>query len=310
MRQSHGLETQRVDKFPSRERATTAAVAPRVSAVVVVRGARGEKLSQALDLSLRSALSEPMIDDLIIVDHGNTPDASAALRALGADRRDVKVVAAPIGASNAAAANLGAQEAVGNWLLFLEPNVVLRRGAVGRMTAAGQKTQGPCIVGGRLTDIEGRERRLAIRAGKLSAFSALAVAMDVPSRRPRSRRRRASDSPARVAAVSGALMAMRRSDFDALDGFDEAFKTDAADLDLCRRVAAAGGSVIYQPAASGVQFARLDESRSRAQGLARFVVHSASTPLERAFATVAEPAFSVLLWLKDVVAGRPPAPRH
>src|SRR5262245_47531994 len=126
-----------VDKFPSRERATAVALEPRVSAVVVVRGAAAANGQAPLDLCLKSAMSEPMIDDLVIIDHGNQPDVSQALRALQADRRDVRVVAAPLGATLAAAANLGARHAIGRWLLFLEPDVVLQRGAVARMAAAG-----------------------------------------------------------------------------------------------------------------------------------------------------------------------------
>jgi GT2 family glycosyltransferase len=263
-----------------------------------------------LDLCLRSALAEPLIDNLIIVDHGNDEEVSAALRAVKADRRDVKVIAAPADATYAAAANLGAQAAKGRWLLFLDPDVVLQRGAVARMTAAGEKAQGPCVVGGRLTDLEGRERRVA-RGGALTAFSAVAVAVDWPARKPRRRRRRGDKAaPARVAAVSGAFMAIRRSDFEKLNGFDEGFITDAADLDLCRRAAEGGGSVLFQPAASGVQFVRAQpKGRRRAQGLARFADRMAKSPLERAFAVVAEPALLVLVGLKDFVVGRPPLRR-
>lgn len=299
-----------MDKFPSRERAATVALEPRVSAIVVVRNQSAKPNGQApLDLCLRSALAEPLIDDLVIVDQNNAPAVSAMLRALRADRRDVTVVEALANATNAAAANLGAEHARGRWLLFLDPDVVLQRGAVERMAKAGDKAQAPCIVGGRLTDLEGRERRLTREA--LSAFSAIAVAMDLPA--PKRKRRKKADepnAPSRVAAVSGAFMAIPRRDFQLLDGFDEAFKTDCADLDLCRRAAAAGGAILFHPAASGVQFLRKQAGgRRQAQGLARFVERSAKTPLEKAFAVIAEPALAVLVGLRDFVAGRPPVRR-
>jgi GT2 family glycosyltransferase len=295
-----------VDEFPSRERTTQVALEPRVSAIVVVRNLRAARPGQRpLDLCLGSILAEPMIDDLVIVDQKNAPEISAALRALQADRRDVKVILATPNATHAAAANLGAQEARGRWLLFLDPDVVLQRGAVARMASAGDEAQRPCIVGGRLTDLEGRERR-AVR-GALNAFSAIAVAMDLP---PAKLRRVESKSPARVAAVSGAFMAIPRRDFQSLHGFDEEFKTDAADLDLCRRANAAGGSILFHPAAGGVQFARPPEGgRKQAQGLARFVARSAKTGPEKVFAAIAEPALATLLALKDLIAGRPPIRR-
>lgn len=298
-----------MDKFPSRERTTKVALEPRVSAIVVVRNLKQLPGQAPLELCLRSVLAEPMIDDVVIVDQKNGPSVSMALRALQADRRDVKVLAAPANATYGAAANLGAREARGRWLLFLEPDVVLQRGAVARMAAIGDETHKPCIVGGRLTDLEGRERRNA-RAGDLNAFSAIALAMDLAPAGRGAKKSASAKEPARVAAVSGAFMAIPRRDFQALNGFDEEYKTDCADLDLCRRAAAAGGAVLFQPAAAGVQFERAPESgRKRAQGLARFVARSAKTGPEKAFAAIAEPTLAMLLALKDLIAGRPPIRR-
>lgn len=297
-----------MDKFPSRERAAAAALEPRVSAIVVVRRVRGGRLQGGpFDLCLRSALAEPWIDDLVIVDHGAAPEVSSTLRALQADRRDVRIVAADTRASSAAAANLGARHARGRWLLFLDPDVVLQRGAASRMAAAGGGAHTPWIVGGRLTDLNGRERRAA-HGGSLSAFSAIPLAMGFANA---VRVRRGGDgrfAAHRVAAVSGAFMLTPRADFEALGGFDEGFSSDCADLDLCRRAAAAGGSVLFQPEAAGVQLERVPAPR-RAQGLARFAVKSARTPPEKAFAAIAQPALATLLWLKDFVAGRPPTRR-
>jgi GT2 family glycosyltransferase len=219
---------------------------------------------------------------------------------LQADRRDVQLVTASGEQSYAAAANLGAAQARGRWLLFLDSDVVLRRGAVERMAQAGGANT---IVGGRLTDLEGRDRQSA-RAGSLTAWSAVAVALNWPGAKLR-RNRQGGDAPKRVAAVSGALMLIPRGDFQALRGFDEGFATDAADLDLCRRAAAMGASVLFFPAAAGVQFERRDDvRRRRAQGLALFAVRSAKTPGQKVFASIARPALAVLLGLKDFVGGR------
>lgn len=299
-----------MDKFPSRERSTAAALEPRVSAVVVARNVPANASGQsALDLCLRSALAEPWVDDLVVVDHGNPAPVSSALRALHLDRRDVTVVSAAPSLSSAAAANLGARAARGRWLLFLDSDVVLQRGGVARMAAAGGGARAPWIVGGRLTDLEGRDRRAA-RGGALNTFSAIAVAVDWPA--PKPRKPKASDLPTsatKVAAVSGAFMLISRGDFQTLGGFDEMFLSDCADLDLCKRALDAGGSVLFQPEASGVQFERRRTGRRQAQGLARFAMKSAKTPIEKAFAAVAAPALMVLLGLRDLVAGRPPVRR-
>jgi GT2 family glycosyltransferase len=300
-----------VDKFPSRERATAVELEPRVSAIVVVRNIQSVAAQHALDLSIRSALAEPWIDDMVIVDAGNTPEISSSLRALQMDRRDVKLIAAAPGANAGAAANLGAEHARGRWLLFLAPDVVLQRGAAERMAAAGASAHAPWIVGGKLTDAEGRER-LAARVGALNTWSAIAVAIGWGGSKPSTRRgavgRDDAPLPSKVGAVSGALMLAPKHDFQALGGFDEGFLTDAADLDLCRRAAAAGGSVLFQPVAAGVQFIRPQtRGRKQVQGLARFAVRSARTPTEKIFALIAAPTLAVLLGLRDFVVGRPPS---
>ena len=66
-----------MDKFPSRERESAVALEPRVSAIVVVRNVQSVSAEHALDLSLRAALAEPWIDDLVIVDAGNAPGISS-----------------------------------------------------------------------------------------------------------------------------------------------------------------------------------------------------------------------------------------
>ncbi|MGD9979670.1 MAG: glycosyltransferase family 2 protein [Hyphomonadaceae bacterium] len=294
-----------MDKFPSRARSAAAALAPRVTAVVVASNICASASGQTpLDLCLRSALSEDWIDDLVIVDHDNPEQISSTLRAFGADRRDVRVVPVDPSFSLAAAANLGARDALGRWLLFLDADVVLQRGSVARMAAAAGGAKGPWIVGGRLLDLEGRDRRTA-RAGSLNTFSTIAVAVDWPNHPVR--KRLADDATAtKVSAVSGAFMLIPRNDFNALNGFDPNFDTDYADLDLCRRAAVAGGSVLLQHDAACVQFQfAKNRARRRAQGLALFASKSARTPIERAFASIAEPAFAFLLALKDVVVGTP-----
>lgn len=296
-----------MDRHPSRARSASATLQPRVSAIVVAHKVRASSSGRApLDLCLRSALAEDWIDELVIVDHDNSEEISSMLRAFEADRRDVHVVKTDESLSLAAAANIGAGAALGRWLLFLNADVVLQRGAVSRLAAAGGGAQQPWIVGGRLLDLEGRER-LAARKGALNAFSAIAVAVEWPARPAR---RGGGEDATKVGAVSGALMLMPRGDFEQLNGFDEQFDTDYADLDLCRRAAAAGGSVLFQPDASGVQFEYTQTRKSRkVQGLTRFAVKSAKTPMERAFARVAGPALTTLVALKDLIAGRPPARR-
>lgn len=285
-----------MDKFPSRERQSALALATRVSAVVLVGGDASAPHGQSpLDLCLLSLLNEPWIDELIVVDRGSPQHVGAALRSLRADRRDVQVMEADLRESPAAAANLGAAQASGRWLLFVDPHVVLKRGAVERLTAAGGGVRGPWIVGGRLTDLSGRDRSETFDR-PLSIWSAPFLTLR-PSITPR------RDA---VSAVSASLMLVPRQDFEEIGGFDPKFAGDFADIDLCARLAARGGKVLFEPEAKAVRVKRRStRGAKQAQGLARFAMKSARTPLQRGFAFVAPPVFATLLVLKDWIVGSP-----
>lgn len=66
-----------------------------------------------------------------------------------------------------------------------------------------------------------------------------------------------------VSAVTGACMALRRSVFEELGGFDEAFPVNFNDVDLCLRARRSGYEVIYEPSA----VLRHDECQTRQPGV-------------------------------------------
>lgn len=257
----------------------------RVTALIVTR-----HTGQPLELCLRAVLSDPWIDQLVIVDNGNPASVASALRALRADRRDVVLLQGHGDIGFARAANLGAAHAKGRWLLFLDATVVMQRGAVERMVAAGGEARSPWVVGGVLTDTKGRARRspflkrLTPWAVAAEAMAPLPSPMGGAETRRRNRIRELSvGEPAPAHAVSGAMMLIPRRDFSALSGFDEGYLTHCEDLDLCRRVAAAGGAVLLQPTAEAVQFgttarAQVAGSGRQAQGVARFFRMSIGGP--------------------------------
>ena len=66
-----------------------------------------------------------------------------------------------------------------------------------------------------------------------------------------------------VSAVTGACLAIRKSVFEELNGFDESFPANYNDVDLCLRARQAGYEVIVEPAA----VLRHDECQSRQAGV-------------------------------------------
>ena len=67
--------------------------------------------------------------------------------------------------------------------------------------------------------------------------------------------------PQAVDWIGGMFMLLRSDAFRAVSGFDETYFLYYEDVDLCRRLHAAGKSVTYQPAAEAIHDARRGSRR-------------------------------------------------
>ena len=257
---------------------------PKVSVVMVVY-MTGEALAQ----SLTCVLAESDVDELVIVDNGSTLVEAARLR--GFAERDGRVVLVT-GHGNvgfARGANLGARRARGDILLFLNPDAFLQPGCVTELVRAIAGRPTPSIVGGRVLNVDRTEQRGA-RRGDITPISALMSLSHLARRVPAWRRYEVhwekDASPEGVTAVptiSGACVCMRRTDFDAVQGFDEGYFLHVEDVDLCWRVRQAGGSVLFQPKAEVVHLGHTSHASPikvefhKGVGLARYFRKRAQT---------------------------------
>lgn len=166
------------------------------------------------------------------------------------------VLANPDNRGFAAAANQGALAARGALLLFLNPDVTAEPGAVAALQAAVE-AQDVAAAGGRLLDSQGRTQVGFV----LRRFPTLAAALAevlllnrVFPGNPWNRGYRCldvdHDRPAAVEQPAGACLLVKRSAWEALDGFDEQFfPLWFEDVDFCRRLRARGWTIAYEPRA-------------------------------------------------------------
>ena len=250
----------------------------------------GPVLIECLD----ALIGAPEIDEIVLIDNGNPPDVETWLDARAATEPRLRVVRGRGNIGFGAACNLGAAHAVGQKLLFINPDVVLAPGAAARMAEALAAARAPALIGGDVRDAHGEPDR-GSRRDRVTLWSAF-VAFSGLSRFERfapvfrDLHRHGDplpESAAEIANVSGALMMLSREGFAALGGFDEGYFLHAEDIDLCWRAANAGGQVLFQPGAIGAHARSTsaapsrDIERHKAMGLARFFVKSARSPVER-----------------------------
>ena len=241
-----------------------------------------------LEDTLQRALAEPDVDQLVLVDNGSTDEEAAWLDAAAADPR-ARLVRGHGNVGFARGANMGADAATGDAVVFLNPDAFLRPGCLDALQAALRSCEGPCLVGARVLDEDGTEQRGA-RRGEVTPVTTL-LSLTRLAHLPMFCRfevhheaEALPDAPVPVPTVSGACFAMRRADFTKLGGFDTGFFLHVEDVDLCWRVRRAGGHVLFQPAAEVTHLGSTSRTHPmrvefhKGVGLARYFRKRADTP--------------------------------
>jgi GT2 family glycosyltransferase len=272
--------------------------------VIIVSYRTGPALSACLDALFRV----DGVDEIILVDNGNEAPETQALDAYVGNDARARLMRGQGNIGFAAACNRAAADTRGETLVFANPDVIFRPDAVRRLADALGAAPPPAIVGGDLRDADGRPER-GSRRERLTlwrAFVAFAGLSRLERVLPFFRDfNRHTDpmpaAPARVGAVSGALMALRRADFEALGGFDEGYFVHVEDIDLCRRAEDAGWPVLFAPGPHGTHVRSTSAvekhaiNRHKAAGMARYFRKFANGPIERMMARLAG-GFVVLVW--------------
>lgn len=200
--------------------------------------------------SLAALLASPAVAEIRVVDNGNPADVQARLEALAREHPRMILMPQAANMGFAAACNRGATGAAADALVFVNPDAVLRPDAVAALLAVLDSAPPLSLVGGDLRTPNGAPDR-GSRRKRVTLGSSIAAALGQDNA-INLHRSPLPTQPQRVGAVSGALIAIRASDFAPLGGFDEGYFLHMEDVDLCRRVEDAGGAVLFAPGPHGV----------------------------------------------------------
>lgn len=207
---------------------------PRLSTVVVVWRAAADALELA-----RTFPGDPR-HELLLVDNGGDLqlDEAPGRRVLRPGRN----------LGFAGGSNLGARAATGELLLFLNPDARPVDDAYARLLAGFEAQPAAAGLVPRLLSPDGAPQARWQLRPLPGALALLAHAFFWnPTRGPRAEP--AAGTP--VAQPAAAALALRRSAFERVGGFDEGFHPAwFEDVDLARRLAAAGLPLLYHPAAA------------------------------------------------------------
>jgi GT2 family glycosyltransferase len=218
----------------------------------------------ALFESVQSVLADPDIFEVILVDNGNPVPTRNRLWNTAKNENRFRLLQGHGNVGFGRGCNYGAKIAKGDYLLFLNPDAVIEKGAAMKLVRCGEKLKCPWIVGGHLQTIDGREQR-GSRRNELTPLSALISFTPVHKftklQSIHLENNPLPDIPSAVPIVSGACMMMDRESFGELGGFDESYFLHVEDIDICRRARSSGGQVFTVPNARTMHYGSTSQVR-------------------------------------------------
>lgn len=207
---------------------------------VVILNYRTPELTGA---AVQSVLSEPGVDEVIVVDNGSADGSAEFLEGTFAAER-VRVVRSNTNRGYGQAANIGVAVARSPLVLLMNSDATLVPGSLEPLIAelladARLGVVAPAVYGPDGVTLQSRSygrlpRRREVLFRGWSAEAGRSTPID---RDPE--------------WVSGVAMLLRRADFDGVGGFDERFTMYFEDLDLCLRLRQ-GGKLVRRVPSAGV----------------------------------------------------------
>ncbi|WP_407496360.1 glycosyltransferase family 2 protein [Pseudooceanicola sp. MF1-13] len=271
-----------------------AQTAPPLSILIVSYNTRA--LTLACLQSVLDHTATPV--QIIVIDNASSDGSAAAIRA---QFPQIDVIEATENLGFACANNRAAQVARGEHLLLLNPDTLLRPGAIDAALRVAKAQPKAGIVGGRSLFPDGRLNPGSCW-GRITPWSLFCSAIGLTALAPRSRlfnpegmgawRR---DRDQMVDIVQGSFLLISRGLWDDLQGFDEAYFMYGEEADLCHRARALGYRPMITPAAEYVHYAGASSPKAAAKRI--MVAQGRVTLIRDHWVPTLVPVGLALMWL-------------
>lgn len=176
--------------------------------------------------------------EIIVVDNASN-DGSVAM--ISKEFSKVKLIKNSENAGFAKGVNIGAKEAKGKYLLFLNSDTEMLDNHIEQMVDLFRQHERIGVIGGMLLNPNGTMQR---SYGKFYTLAHILLMLIVGDKGELLGQKAVAG---KKDWVSGGFMMIRRELFEKLDGFDEAFFMYVEDMELCYRVKKKGYTVYFLP---------------------------------------------------------------
>lgn len=219
-------------------------------AAIVVNYNSGKRLYACLS----SALADPSLTELVVVDNASSDKSIESAHKLGDMDSRVRIIQNDQNIGFGAAVNQGVEQTRADLLLVLNPDCVFGGGVIAELIHALVAHPDAAIAGALVLNPDGSEQRATRRdipnpatsATKMFGLDRFRLLRKYNFER---RQEILPKEPVLVDAVSGAFFLIRRGTWKTVGGFDEGYFLHCEDLDLFLRVRQAGARILFVPGA-------------------------------------------------------------
>jgi GT2 family glycosyltransferase len=224
---------------------------------------------------LRQCLTSVLVDapiEVVVVDTGSSDGSAEMVRR---EFPTVRLVTLPHNPGYGAGGNAGVRSSSAEYVLVLNSDTMVAAGALFALTAILDAEPKVAVAGPRVLNVDGSPQRsfypFPSPAARFFVHEPLAtLASFVPSLRERYVPGWRQAVRRRVPWVLGAALAIRRTAFEEVGGFDESFGMYFEEVDLCWRLRARGWVTLFAPVADVVHVGGASTRQRRAAMRARF----------------------------------------
>ena len=210
--------------------------------IIIVNYRGGERLSQCLD-SLSSVSGNSFKPEVIVVDN-NSDDG--LVDKFESDFPDFKFIRNKVNGGYANGCNLGSSNAEGEFLLFLNPDTIAKKGEIEKLLNAAKSNPEYYILSCRQIRSDGRESKATGVFPGPGNLTGLQRAMTSKFNKNKVDEKIGNEEDILFPDwISGSVVMIRKEKFQKLNGFDEDFWMYFEDVDLCKRARKIGGEVAF-----------------------------------------------------------------
>ena len=203
---------------------------------------------------LKSVLSQSDVNQLVLVDNGNSRSMVQEINALADEDSRLEIITGHGNVGFSKGCNIGARRVRGRYLLLLNPDSIVGENVLAEALDVFDEFPEAALITVRLENPDGSEQRGG-RRNLMTPWTCLVEQFRLDRlapNHPHFKRLNLNENEpfseiTKVQCISGAFMLMPKTTFDDLEGMDEDYFLHVEDVDFCMRIEKRKGEILFVP---------------------------------------------------------------